>query len=200
MNCELRADGLYIGGYVNVTGKMSKPVITSKGKVIEVIEERAFQRALEKVDNVPMTLDHNKERVLAQTSDNTLSLHEDAIGLHAEAHIVDPEIIESARQGKLKGWSFGMADIKDSIEERANELPLRHVKEFILDHITLVLNKNPVYSATSLELRAEDDNVTELELRACDNDVKVTDYDIKAKESIDYSNYENRINQLRSAN
>ncbi len=42
MRIEERADGLHINGYVNVTGKRSRPVITPRGKVIETIEERAF--------------------------------------------------------------------------------------------------------------------------------------------------------------
>ena len=50
MNVEIRADGLHISGYVNVTEKMSRPVITGKGKkVIEVIEPRAFENAINKI-------------------------------------------------------------------------------------------------------------------------------------------------------
>ena len=83
MKVELRADGtLHISGYVNVTGKMSRPVITAKGqRVIEVIEERTFQNALSKATNVKMTKDHNPNCVLAETRANTLTLHEDSIGL-----------------------------------------------------------------------------------------------------------------------
>ena len=40
MRIEVRADGLHISGYVNVTGKLSRPVITPRGKVLETIEER----------------------------------------------------------------------------------------------------------------------------------------------------------------
>ena len=42
MNIEVRADGARITGYVNVTEKKSRPVITPRGKVIEEIEPRAF--------------------------------------------------------------------------------------------------------------------------------------------------------------
>ena len=37
MKIEIRADGAHISGYVNVTGKRSRPVITPHGKVIEEI-------------------------------------------------------------------------------------------------------------------------------------------------------------------
>ena len=157
MNVEIRADGLHISGYVNVTEKMSRPVITGKGKkVIEVIEPRAFENAINKADNVSMTKDHNPEMVLAETRSNTLTLYEDAIGLHADALVTDPQTITEARAGKLKGWSFGMRNIQDNIEERADALPLRKVSAFDLDHITLVVNKQPVYAATSIEMRADD--------------------------------------------
>lgn len=167
MKVELRADGtLHLSGYVNVPGKMSRPVITGKGqKVIEVIEERAFARALARADNITMTKDHKADVVLSETRAGTLQLKEDAIGLHADADIKDEQTIAEARAGKLKGWSFGMRNIKDSIEERADKLPIRTVKDFDLDHITLVVNKTPVYAATSIEMRAGDET-DEIECRA----------------------------------
>ena len=103
-----------------------------------------------------MLLDHNPSRLLASTVDNTLDVHEDEIGLRAEALVSDPEVIEGARAGKLRGWSFNMRNVKDEVEERAGELPLRHVKDFNMDEITLAMNKMPVYSATSVEIRAEE--------------------------------------------
>ncbi len=171
MKVELRADGvLHLSGYVNVTGKMSRPVITGKGrKVIEVIEERAFARALARAKNIVMTKDHDAGNVLCETGAGTLQLKEDAIGLHVDSDIRDEQTIAEARAGKLKGWSFGMCNIVDSIEERAARLPLRTVKDFDLDHITLVVNRTPVYAATSIEMRA-DDKTDELECRAGTDD------------------------------
>lgn len=194
MKAELRADGtLRISGYVNVTGKMSRPVITGKGqRVIEVIEERTFQNALAKASNVKMTKDHNPNYVLAETRANTLKLQEDSIGLRAEAVITDETTIQEARAGKLKGWSFGMRNIVDEIEERAQQLPLRRVKGFNLDHITLVVNKTPVYAATSVELRA-DDELDELETRAFDDEVKLVDKHPK----YDNSEFKKRLEKLK---
>lgn len=179
MKVELRADGkLHLSGYVNVTGKMSRPVITGKGrKVIEVIEERAFTRALARAENIVMTKDHNANMVLCETKAGTLHLKEDAIGLYVDADVNDGQTIAEARAGKLRGWSFGMCNIVDSIEERADKLPLRTVKDFDLDHITLVVHKTPVYAATSIEMRA-DDHVDELECRAgADNAMELVGID-----------------------
>jgi HK97 family phage prohead protease len=197
LNIEIRADGLHIEGYVNVPGRESRPVITSKGqKVIEVIEPRAFERSLINSANIPMTLDHDKSRVLAQTQDNSLELREDNIGPKAKTIITDPEVIEAAKHGKLKGWSFGMTKVIDKIEERAGELPIRRVKDFVLDHITLVMRKNPAYSATSIELRAEDEEATEIETRTYE-DITVTDMVETPKKQINLTEYQKRINKLR---
>ena len=77
IKAEIRADVLHISGYVNVPGRESRPVITPRGKVIEVIEQRAFQRALQKVDNVDLMVDH--ERKIGSTKEGTLKLNEDEI-------------------------------------------------------------------------------------------------------------------------
>ncbi len=193
MKAEIRADGLHISGYVNVPGRESRPVITPRGKVIEVIEQRAFQRALQKVDNVDLMVDH--ERKIASTKEGNLKVWEDEIGLRAEAIITDKEVIEGAKQGKLKGWSFNMMKVVDEIEERAGKLPLRRVKDFIMTEITLALRKLPVYSATSIEVRAEEEE--EVEIRASESEVTVEDFTERENKPIDYSEFENKINNLR---
>lgn len=193
MKAEIRADGLHITGYVNVPGRESRPVITPRGKVIEVIEQRAFQRALQKAENVDLMVDH--ERKIASTKEGTLKVWEDEIGLRAEAVVTDKEVIEGAKEGKLKGWSFNMMKVVDEIEERADKLPLRRVKDFLMTEITLALRKLPVYSATSIEVRAEEEE--EIEVRASECEVTVKDLTEKKKQSIDYTQFENKINQLK---
>lgn len=164
MNIEVRADGARITGYVNVTEKKSRPVITPRGKVIEEIEPRAFSEAISRAGNITVTVDHDKSHIYASTDDGTVTLKEDAIGLHADVLIKDKDLIELAKKGKIRGWSFGMYNVKDSMEERADDLPIRHIKALDLDHLTLVVKKSPIYSATSVELRAGED--IELETRA----------------------------------
>lgn len=193
MKVEIRADGLHISGYVNVPGRESRPVITPRGKVIEVIEQRAFQRALQKVDNIDLMVDH--ERKIASTKEGNLKVWEDEIGLRAEALVTDAEVIEAAKAHKLKGWSFNMMKVVDEIEERAGKLPLRRVKDFIMTEITLALRKLPVYSATSIEVRAEEEE--EIEIRAFESEVTIKDMTEKKKEAIDYSEYENKIKKLK---
>ncbi|HRR51172.1 MAG TPA: HK97 family phage prohead protease [Candidatus Cloacimonas sp.] len=192
MNVEIRSDGLHITGYVNVPGRESRPVVTPRGKVIEVIEQRAFQRALQKVDNIDLMVDH--ERKIASTKEGTLKAWEDEIGLRAEAVITDEEVIQGAKQGKLKGWSFNMKKVVDELEERAGKLPLRRVKDFIMTEITLALKKIPVYSATSIELRAEEEE--EIEIRTSECEITVKDMTEK-QQSVDYTEIENKIKKLK---
>ncbi len=190
MKIEVRADGLHISGYVNVTGKLSRPVITPRGKVLETIEERAFEEAIKKSGEVTVQLDHDAGHVYARTSDSTLSLREDAIGLHADVLITDALVIEMARKGKLRGWSFGMYNVQDEMESRgADELPIRHVKGFILDHVSLIKDKVPCYAATSVECRADD--TIDMEQRAIDIEPELV-----IENKPDFSEYEDRIKAL----
>lgn len=161
MQLEYRADGAHISGYVNVTEKKSRPVMTPHGRVVEEIEPRAFEEAIRRAGNITLTVDHDSGHVYAETQKGTLKLYEDAIGLHADVLIEDKNVIQLAKDGKIRGWSFGMYNVQDELEQRADELPLRRIKALDLDHVTLVVNKYPVYSATSVELRAGEETVVE---------------------------------------
>lgn len=195
MKIEVRADNtVRIEGYVNATEKKSRPVITPHGKCIETIEERAFEKAISRAGNITVTVDHDNSHIYASTQDGNLKLYEDGIGLHADVVITDKSIVEIAKQGKIKGWSFGMFNVVDELEQRADgELPIRHIKELDLDHITLVINKTPCYSATSVEVRAETEQ--DIEVRALDSKIELS----VEKKKIDYSEYEKRINKLKTA-
>ena len=86
-----------------------------------------------------------------------------------------------------------MYNVVDEMEQRAEgELPLRHVKSLLLDHVTLVINKQPCYAATSVECRADDE--VSIESRSFDTGVEVETQ--PEKEKIDYSEYVNRIEKL----
>ena len=196
MKAELRADGLHISGYVNVPGRQSRPVMTKRGKVIEVIEQRAFQKAIDSATNgVRMLLDHNPDRVLASTKDKSLNAFEDEIGLRAEALVTDPEVIAGAKAGKLRGWSFNMRKIVDTVEERAGELPLRHVQSFDMDEITLVMHRMPCYSATSIEIRADEEE--DVEERASVGEIQVL---VPEEPKDPVEAYRNRLNNLKKEN
>ena len=163
--------------------------------MIEEIEPRAFEQAIERAGDISVTVDHDKSHVYATTNDGTLTLYEDAIGLHADVLIRDAAVIELAKQGKIRGWSFGMYNVVDDIEPRADDLPIRRVKSLDLDHITLVVNARPVYAATSVEVRAGAD--IDIETRAFEDPPRVTEVKPPTAPP-DNSTYRNRINALKA--
>lgn len=196
MDIEIRSDNeARITGYVNVTEKRSRPVITPHGKVIEIIEPRAFAEAIDRGGDITVNVDHEKGHVYASTGDGTLTLREDDIGLHADVLIRDPDVVAMAKNGKIRGWSFGMYNVRDELEARADELPLRHVKGFDLDHVSLIVKQVPCYSATSVEVRAEGESWTEV--RGSDITEPVIRDNTPKKEEFDNSAYRERVEKLR---
>lgn len=212
IRAELRADGcLHISGYVNVPGRESRPVMTPHGRVIEIIEQRAFAKAIQRASNIRMLLDHDTNRVLAETRADTLRVMEDAVGLFAQSVVTDPEVIEDAKAGKLRGWSFNIKNPVDTVEQRADGLPIRRITDLDMDEITLVVNKIPVYSSTSIEVRAGEEESVEYRAENMD-EVEFDDQtseepeepekeepeDDEPEEKKDlHEDYLNRINALR---
>lgn len=193
MRIEIRNDSVLLDGYVNAVCRDSRPIITPHGKCVEQIEARAFQRALEKAENVELLLNHDAKRNLGSIKSGNLELFEDNIGLRAIATITDQEVIQKAREKRLKGWSFGMYVNNDELEPRADQIPRRHVKDLDLFEVSIIDDRlSPCYTGTSIEHRAEEEIVKEHrgdEFRA----VTVEEQD----NPIDYSDYEKRINQLK---
>ena len=196
MRIEIRNDTVLLDGYVNAVDRDSRPVITPYGKVVERIEPRAFERALERAENVNLLLNHDKERKLGSTQEGNLQLFEDSIGLRAVCTVRDPEVVEKAREGKLKGWSFGEYVNKDRLEERADDIPRRIVQDLDLEEVSIIDDRmTPCYAGTSIEMRAGQDAVKESrtnEFRAVIERMFET-----PEETIDYAEYENRIAMLK---
>ena len=71
---------------------------------------------MDAADDIPMTVDHIPTKIVARTADNTLRLKEDNIGLWAEATVTEERVVRAAKEGKLKGWSFGMTNVLDAVE------------------------------------------------------------------------------------
>ena len=157
MNYEIRADGtLHIEGYVNAVERDSREVVTPDGVVVEQIAAGTFKAAIDKAANVDVLINHDEGRKIASTAQGNASLYEDNIGLRASVDITDAEVINEARATGVKGWSFGFVPIKRTLEKRAQGVPRRRITELELREVTLVMgNMSPVYSGTSVEIRAE---------------------------------------------
>ena len=159
MDFEIRADGvLHIEGYVNAVERDSRIVMCPEcGKCVEQIAAGAFGNALRAAKNVDMLLNHDKGRKRGSTSVGTLTLTEDSIGLRASADITDEEVVEKARNGRLRGWSFGFRATDTEIEQRSQGVPRRHVKALNISEVSLIDDRyRPCYAGTSIELRADE--------------------------------------------
>lgn len=195
MRIEIRNDSVLLDGYVNATGKDSKPIPSVKGRFREQIVPQAFQRSLEKNPDVDLLLNHNKTKKLGSTKDGNLSLYEDGIGLRAICTVSDPEVIEKAKSGKLRGWSFGFYSEKDKWEDTDEGIQRRFVEELDLFEVSIVDNtKNPAYTGTSIEMRADVEVLSEI--RSMDNEIVIEDIsnkEIDKRTEHDYSMLEKRI-------
>lgn len=190
MRIEIRNDDVLLDGYVNAVGRDSKTIITPHGRCVEQIVPGTFRKALERAENVDMLLNHDTGRNLGSVKAGNLELFEDNIGLRAIARVTDAEVIQKARDNKLKGWSFGMYVNHDEVEERANNVPRRLVDDLDIFEVSLIDERmTPAYTGTSVEQRAEGEVVKECRGEEC----RAVTYD---NTGIDYSEYEERIKAL----
>lgn len=194
MRIEIRADSVLIEGYVNAVARDSRPIRDRKtGKrFVEQIVPGVFERALKRND-IDLLLNHDATRVLGSTKTN-LTLTEDSIGLRARAEVTDPEIIQKAREKKLRGWSFGFIERDATEEDLPNGLQRRYVEDLVLKEVSIVdERKLPVYEGTSIETRAAGEEVVTpepLEVRADYAELG------SQKETADLSKYQDRIKEL----
>lgn len=210
MKIELRSDSVFISGYVNAVGRDSRPIVSPNGKFVEMIEPGTFNEALTRAQNVDLLLNHDKNKKLGSTSDGNLKLTEDSIGLRAECEVRDAGVIEKARKKQLRGWSFGMYVNKADMENRAENVPRRHIRALDLFEVSIIDNQMlPCYAGTSVECRADGDVMSEMratddteheitEVKAADP-VEPADYSEWEKRAAEFANapYEKRLEELR---
>lgn len=226
MEIRVNNDSVEIVGYVNAIERNSKPLYSRMGQFVERVCKGAFKKALHRATNVEMLLNHNPERVLANTRDGSLELTEDNIGLLARATVTDKDVVEDARNGNLVGWSFGFedVDVERSIDEDTG-LPLRKLRDLVLHEVS-VLNreKTPAYDGTLVTCRSDDSMLyrsdvfedalapkreeigsnesengsnEEIKSNLGDSESKPLQAEPEAHKSIDYSKFENMIKEMK---
>ena len=203
MRIELRQDKVLIDGYVNAVARDSRPISDTNGeRFVEQIMPGAFARALEraKASNraIDLLLDHEENRKLGDT-DSNVTLVEDNIGLRAICEITDPEVMQKAREGKLRGWSFGFMNARAQEEDAANGLKRRFVEDLDLKEVSLIDDrKTPCYAGTSVNMRA-DDTEEKVEMRSLEiKEATFTDNSEADKRAVEaeWEQYRARIEKL----
>lgn len=201
MKVEVRNNKIIIDGYVNAVERESKVLYDTRGEFIEKIRAGVFQKALERADNVRVLLDHDKDRELADTKSGKAKLYEDNIGLRAIVEIEDSEVIDKAKNNKLRGWSFGFLCNKEDRKTNEDGIEERVVRDLDLLEVSIIDDrKYPAYIGTSIEMR--DDEIKIAEYRNADfSKIEIRDepeqQPEKEVEKIDYSDYEERLKKAK---
>lgn len=199
MRIEIRGDQVLLDGYVNAVGRESRILPSPNGRFKEQIVPKTFEKALIKSENVDLLFNHDKDKKLGSILDGNLELREDSIGLRAIATVTDEEVIQKAKDGKLRGWSFGFIANKDKWEDGSDGIQKRFIEDLDLLEVS-ILDKTPAYIATSIEARGEDSYITEQrneEFTANIEDNSGKQIEKREESQVDYSNYENEIEFLK---
>jgi len=201
MKVEVRNNKIIIDGYVNAVERESKVLYDTRGEFIEKIRAGVFQRALERADNVKVLLDHEQDRELADTKSGKAKLYEDNIGLRAIVEIEDSEVIQKARENKLRGWSFGFLCNKEDRKTNEDGIEERTVRDLDLLEVSIIDDrKYPAYIGTSIEMR--EDKVRIAEYRNAEfSEIEIREepeqQPTEEVEKIDYSDYEERLKKVK---
>lgn len=181
----LEGENLNIEGYVNAVGRESELLFSAKkGKWFkEIMEPGVFKRALENNIDIPMLLEHDYSKEIARTSNGTLELTEDSIGLKFKATITDEELYSSIKNGEINSCSFGFVCEEEEVEFVSNREEKRYVKGIQLLEVSLV--KNPAYIGSLVEARNMESALQELGISRKENTVDKT----KNQESRAYCSY-----------
>lgn len=192
MKIEIREDRATLEGYVTAVARDSRILASPQGPFVEQVAPKTFERALGRGKTVELRFNHGK--LLGSTADGTLELREDAIGLKAKAEISDPELIDKARRGELRGWSFGFHKLKDRWEEWRDGIQRRYLEDIDLLEVSL-LDKTPAYIGTSVEERDGEHHI--LEERSVQDEAEVTEDAPPAEEKKDNTMADYRRRRLK---
>lgn len=199
MKIEIRGNQVKLDGYVNVPMRESRILPSPKGPFIEKIEPKVFERALQRADDVELLFNHNKNKKLGSIKQGNLELYEDNIGLRAIATITDEEIVEKAKNNRLKGWSFGFIANQDEWEEGKDGIQRRTVKDLDLLEVS-ILDMTPAYIATSVEVRNDKSVITEQrneEFTATVEEIEEKRHEEGENTAFDFSIYEKEIEIIK---
>lgn len=196
MRIEIRGNQVLLDGYVNAVGRESRILPSPRGRFREQIVPKTFEKALLKAEDVELRFNHDKNRKLGSTKEGNLELREDNIGLRAIATVTDDEVIQKAKNGELRGWSFGFIDNKPNWIDGEDGVQKRFLEDIDLLEVS-ILDKTPAYIATSIEARGEDSVVSEQ--RSDDFKAEIEDLSPEKNEQrdIDYSLYDKELEFLK---
>lgn len=151
---ENASEGLVVSGYVNETGKQSH-LLGQRKKFREIIKKGAFTRALSKGNDIHFLAEHDANKILASTRNNSLKLVEDDKGLLMTAEISDTSYGRDyhtlIKDGILRSMSFGFSVDKDKWRKLNDGTYTRDISDLTLYEVSVVTN--PAYPQSSISAR-----------------------------------------------
>lgn len=144
-------DGLRLSGYAAVFDR----VADIGGWFDEVIRPGAFARAIEAGQDVALLFNHDPNTVMARTTNGSLRLREDAVGLWFEADLDanDPDaqrVVTKVRAGNVSQGSFAF-DVRTEMWHQDRPKPLRELLDLDLYDVSPVTY--PAYADTQVHAR-----------------------------------------------
>jgi HK97 family phage prohead protease len=140
------------------------------GPYVEVVSSGAFKKTLAQVDlDVPLVLNHDSLRRIADTVTGTLTLEETTAGLEADAPKLDPAdadvayIVPKLRAGLIREMSFKFRITKGSWSPDWMEYHIDEVDLHRGDVAIVGYGANP---NTATELRSAGDGTVDLRTRS----------------------------------
>lgn len=174
MNIEIRENELIIDGYANTICRDSEVLASPYGLFVEQTTEGVWNEAIRTAENVDFLLNHDLNQKLGSTSEGTLELQEDNIGLRVLARITNKDVIESVKTKGVDGFSFGFRTISDRWEDAKEGLKRRFLEKIDLREVSLLIGKNPAYRGCGvIAMRDADNNM--IEHRSLCTDIAVKD-------------------------
>jgi HK97 family phage prohead protease len=165
-NVKISSAAGTIAGYAVKWNALSEDLGGFREKVVN----GAFTRSLSKNPDVKALINHDPNKIVGRTSNNTLRLAQDHIGLNFECDVIDNsvgrDLIASVRRLDLSQCSFAFTVDKDGEDwsevidpDTNSRVPLRSIRSANLLDVSVVCS--PAYQATSVGVRDHVDDVSD---------------------------------------
>jgi HK97 family phage prohead protease len=156
MNLSTNDEGkLVVSGYVNKTNQWSQTLGVRK-KFVERILPGAFKKALQNGNEINFLAEHNNEKILFTTRNDSLQLREDDKGLYMTATISPTswgkDYYTLIKDGVIKNMSFGMKVMNDNWDRLSDGTFQRSISDLALFEVSAV--RNPAYAQSSIAARS----------------------------------------------
>jgi hypothetical protein len=159
LRASMDGDNMVLEGYAALSNVESRLISENGKKFVEVLERGAFSDVTN--NDVYLTFNHSKDKILARTTNKTLSLNEDDKGLHFRATLNNTSdsknLYEMVSRGDVTENSFAFTVGEGQKWSRNVEgVPLRRISRISNLHDVSVVTK-AAYPQTEVYARGLDE-------------------------------------------